>query len=66
MTLQMETADQFAHRTNIGRYLKILAMYLTGEERRFVERRLAEERAFFQQVAWNAAPKAQSIESYKH
>ena len=46
MTLPMETAEQFAHRTNIARYQRILATYLTAEERRFVERRLAEEQAW--------------------
>lgn len=50
MTLRMETADQFAHRAKITRYQKILATYLTAEERRFVERRLAEEQAALQQL----------------
>ena len=66
MTLRMESADQFAHRANVAKYQKILATYLTVEERRFVERRLAEEQAALQQFAWNIAPKAQSIQSYKH
>jgi hypothetical protein len=60
MTLRMETADQFAHRANIARYQKILATYLTAEERRFVERRLAEERAALQQLAWSVVPESQS------
>jgi hypothetical protein len=50
MTLRMETADQFAHRAKITRYQIILATYLTAEERRFVERRLAEEQAALQQL----------------
>ena len=56
MILRMETADQFAHRTKITRYQKILATYLTAEERRFVERRLAEEQAALQQLGWNIPP----------
>ena len=42
MTLRMETTEQFVHRANIARYQKNLATYLSAEERRFVERRLAE------------------------
>jgi len=60
MRLRLETADQFAHRANITRYQKILATYLTAEERRFVERRLAEEQAALQQVASNIVPEGQS------
>jgi hypothetical protein len=60
MTLRMETAQQFAHRANIERYRKILATYLTAEERRFVERRLAEEQQALQQLAWKAAPETKS------
>ena len=66
MTLRMETVKQFAHRANIERYRKILATYLTAEERRFVEGRLAEEQLALQQLAWKAAPKAQSTQSYNH
>jgi hypothetical protein len=66
MTLRMETVKQFAHRANIERYRKILATYLTAEERRFVEARLAEEHLALQQLAWKAAPKAQSTQSYNH
>ena len=60
MALRMETAERFAHRANITNYQKILATYLTAEERRFVERRLAEEQAALQQLAWNIAPEGQS------
>jgi hypothetical protein len=57
MVLQMETAQQqFVHRANIARYGKILGTYLTVEERRFVERRLAEDKAALQQLAGGAAP----------
>jgi len=64
MRLRMETAHQFAHRANIARYQKILATYLTVEERRFFERRLAEEQAGLQQFAWNIAPEGQSTHAY--
>ena len=60
MALRMETAERFAHRANIAKYQKILATYLTAEERRFVEHRLAEEQATLQQLAWNIAPEGQS------
>jgi hypothetical protein len=57
----METAHQFAHRANIARYQKILATYLTAEERRFVERRLAEEQAALQQFSVSVASVSESI-----
>ncbi len=41
----------FAHRTNIERYRKILQTHLTAQERSFVERRLAEERAALEERA---------------
>jgi hypothetical protein len=59
MALWIESAERFSHRANIARYQKILATYLTVEERRFVERRLAEEQAALQQFAWNIAPESQ-------
>ena len=49
MTLELHTNLKFVHRTNIARYKKILATYLTDEERHFVERRLAEEQASLEQ-----------------
>ena len=60
MTLRMETAEQFARQMNIAKYQRILATHLTAEERRFVERHLAEEQAALQQFAWNIAPEGQS------
>jgi hypothetical protein len=60
MALRMETAERSGHRANITKYQKILATYLTAEERRFVERRLAEEQAALQQLAWNIEPERQS------
>jgi len=41
----------FAHKTNIEKYRRILATHLTAEERRFVERRLDEERKAVDQLA---------------
>jgi formylmethanofuran dehydrogenase subunit E len=49
MTLEPQTDHKFVHRTNIDRYKKILATYLTDDERHFVERRLAEEQASLEQ-----------------
>jgi hypothetical protein len=46
----LETASQFARRANIERYRKILGTHLIAEERRFVERRLAEEQALLQKL----------------
>ena len=57
---RMETAAQFAHRANIARYEKILTTYLTAKERRFLERRLSEEQAALQHLAWNIASEGQS------
>lgn len=47
--------SQFVHRANIAKYQKILTTYLTEHERRFVERRLAEEQTALQQLVWSAA-----------
>ena len=41
----------FAHKTNIEKYRRILGTHLTAEERRFVERRLDEERKAVEQLA---------------
>jgi hypothetical protein len=61
MALRMEAAEQFAHRMNIAKYRRILATYLTAQERRFVECRLAEEQAAYEQLAENIVPEGQSI-----
>jgi hypothetical protein len=42
---------RFAHRANIDRYRRILETQLTAEERRFLERRLAEEQAALKELA---------------
>ena len=39
----------------------MLETYLSPEDRRFVELRLAEERAALQKFAWHVVPKAKSI-----
>jgi hypothetical protein len=49
MTVELSVNLKFIHRANIDRYKRILATHLTGEERRFVERRLAEEQASLEQ-----------------
>ena len=49
MTSELDTNPIFGHRANIDRYKKVLATYLTDEERHFVERRLAEEQASLEQ-----------------
>ena len=60
MILRRETAAQFAHKANMARYQKILATYLTAEERRFIERRMAEEQAALQQLGSSIASEGQS------
>jgi len=50
-----ETTEQYAHRQNLTRYRKLLATHLTAEERRFVERRVAEEQAALRRLSGNAA-----------
>ena len=51
MTSDLATKRQFAHRANVDRYKGILETHLTNEERHFVERRLAEERASLEQLS---------------
>jgi hypothetical protein len=40
----MEQSFDFAHRSNIERYKKLLQTHLTEHERAFIQRRLDEER----------------------
>jgi hypothetical protein len=47
MALESETS-QFVHRANIRKYESILKTYVTNHERRFIERRLAEEQTALQ------------------
>ena len=51
MATELESALASAHRANIERYRRILGTYLTAEERRFVEGRLAEEEKALAQLA---------------
>lgn len=60
MTLNNQVTEKFIVCTNIVKYEKILATYLTAEERRFVERRLAEERTALQELA-RSVPHRQNI-----
>ena len=41
---QMEQSFDFAHRSNIERYKRLLQTHLTQHERAFIQRRLDEER----------------------
>ena len=54
MPSNIET-QQFAAKANIFRYQKLLATYLTEEERRFVERRLEEEKVALQHITSSVA-----------
>ena len=56
MFSNVRATQQFIHRANIVRYQKILATYLTDEERRFVERRVAEEQAALRQLCGSVVP----------
>jgi hypothetical protein len=49
-----ETTEQYAHRQNLARYRRLLATHLTAEERRFVERRVAEEQSALQRLCGRA------------
>ena len=55
MTFFRETTEQYARRQNLARYRRLLDTHLTAEERRFVERRVAEEQAALQRLSANAA-----------
>jgi hypothetical protein len=54
MTFFRETTEQYAHRQNLTRYRRLLATHLTVEERRFVERRVAEEQAALRRLSGGA------------
>ncbi len=51
MKFRRDTERQFAHKTNIARYQKMLAGYLTPSERDFIECRLAEEQEALRNLA---------------
>lgn len=47
-----------AHRNNIGRYQRLLRTELTEFERRFIERRLSEERSAVEKLSASTFPLA--------
>ena len=56
MTSDLVSTLRWAHEANIQRYQRLLETFLTDNERRFVERRIAEEREALRQVAGNMNP----------
>jgi hypothetical protein len=52
-----ETTELYAHRQNLARCRRLLDTNLTAEQRRFVERRLAEEYAALERLSGSAEPK---------
>jgi hypothetical protein len=55
MTFFRETTQQYAHRQNLARYRRLLDTHLTAEERRFVERRVADEQAALRRLSRSTA-----------
>lgn len=51
MTSDLNKALRSAHRANIDRYRRLLQTQLTDNERRFVERRIAEEQQDLQRLS---------------
>lgn len=51
MTSDLVSTLRWAHEANIQRYQRLLETFLTDNERRFVERRIAEEQQALRQVA---------------
>jgi len=58
MMLDVDFARIRAHRNNIHRYQRLLGTKLSDHERRFVERRLSEERASMDALAAQTFPVA--------
>lgn len=54
-------ADMRARRNNIHRYRRLLETELTDLERRFIERRLSEERAVFERLSASTFPMSLKI-----
>jgi hypothetical protein len=48
---ELDTAMMSAHRKNIARYEGLLESALSADERRYVERRVAEERAALRRIS---------------
>lgn len=55
MASDYEATALWVHRANIERYRKILRTYLTAEETRFIDRRIAEEQAALRQLTGGVA-----------
>lgn len=55
MTSDMQKSLTSARWANIGRYQRLLRTYLTENERKFIERRLAEEQKALMDIAQKAA-----------
>lgn len=51
MSSDFNNALEYAHRKNMERYQRLLKTYLADVERRFIEQRLAEERAALQKIS---------------
>jgi hypothetical protein len=56
MMVDEELALLRGHRSNIGRYQRLLKTELTEFERRFIERRVSEERSAIEKLAVSAFP----------
>ena len=56
LSSEFDTAMMSAHRKNIARYQRLLMSELTVDERRYVERRVAEEQAALRRIFREAAP----------
>lgn len=56
MTLNMQSTMIFAHRANIERYRRLLKSRLTDHERKYVERRLGEEKKALLELGQGCAP----------
>ena len=54
------TPEQNAHRQNLARYRRLLDTNLTAEQRRFVERRLADEYAALDRLSGSVESKDNS------
>jgi len=61
MMLNVDFARIRAHRNNIHRYRRLLETKLSDQERRFVERRLSEERASMEALTAQTSPVAFSF-----
>jgi hypothetical protein len=57
VTFFREATEQHARRKNIHKYRRLLDTDLTAEQRRFVERRLAEEYAALERLTGSVKPK---------